>query len=49
MADEDEPWNCWSGSLEEAIKHNRYSTGETEDEAISNWAIDNGVKLWNEE
>lgn len=47
--EEDEPWSCWTGQLEDAIKHNSYVTGETEDEAITNWAIENGVKLWNEE
>jgi len=49
MADEDEPWNCWSGPLQEAVNNNRYATGETEDEAIANWAIENEVRLWNEE
>lgn len=26
-----------------------FGRGETEDEAITNWAIVHGVKLWNEE
>lgn len=47
---DEEPWNCWSGPFEEKVMHLAdYTTGMTEDEAITRWALKNNVRLWNEE
>ena len=51
LTDEEEPWSCWDGRLELATGAmlQNMAEGITEDDAIANWALHNGVKLWNEE
>lgn len=49
LCPDEAPWNCWSGDLETAIEKDSFGVGDTEDEAIVNWAKANGVRLWNEE
>lgn len=44
-----EPWSCWSGNLSAAIDAGKVAHGNTEDDAIVQWAIQNHVRLWNEE
>lgn len=47
--DEDEPWVCWS-KFESSHPHDGCATtGETEHDAITKWAIKKGIRLWNEE
>ena len=46
---DEEPWSCWSGELQMSINHDWIANGTTEDEAITAWAIKNGVRKWNEE
>jgi hypothetical protein len=40
---------AWSGDLNDAIDNVRLGSGDTELDAITDWAIKNGVRLWNEE
>jgi hypothetical protein len=47
---DEEPWSCWSGPFEEAVMHKGdYTSGMTEDQAITRWALKYNVRLWNEE
>lgn len=49
VEEDDEPWSCWAGSFESVSKLSDYETGQTEDEAITKWAVRHGVRLWNEQ
>jgi len=44
-----EPWSAWSGSLAQAIDLDNFGIGKTVDDALADWAEQNGVLLWNEE
>lgn len=46
---EEHPWSAWQGNLDYAIEADNFGTGETEEDAIVNWARRNEVRLWNEE
>lgn len=48
VPDDEEPWNCWAGKFSMRDFERLGATGATEDEAITRWAIKNGVRLWNE-
>jgi hypothetical protein len=41
-------WVAYSGELE-ISERDRVGIGETEDDAIADWARINGVRLWNED
>lgn len=49
MEIEEEPWCAWTGNFGEAIETDEFKTGQTEDEALLNFAKHHGLKLWNEE
>jgi hypothetical protein len=49
VGEDEDPWNCWSGKLAEAIEEDAVATGRTEHDAIAEWALKNHVRLWNEE
>ena len=49
MADEDYPWNAWTGELDEALNADSYGSGRTEEDAVVSWALKNDVMLWHEE
>ena len=44
-----EPWSCWAGNLSAALDAGTVAHGNTEEDAIVQWAIQNNVRLWNEE
>ena len=44
-----EPWAAWSADLSEALNEDNLGLGKTEHDAIADWAVKNGVRLWNEE
>ena len=41
-------WGCWSGDMGDAMASDEFSEGDTEGEAIADWAKRHGVLLWNE-
>lgn len=45
----DPPWAAWSGGLDDALNKDNIGYGQTEDDALVDWAKENGVRLWNEE
>lgn len=45
----DAPWACWSGQLKDALLSDAIGTGMTEEDAIHEWAVVTGNRLWNEE
>jgi hypothetical protein len=47
--DIDPPWAAWGGDLSAAIETDAFGYGQTEDDALADWAKENNVKLWNEE
>jgi len=42
------PVSCWSGDLAESMENNLIGYGNTEDEAIADFAKRAGLRLWNE-
>ena len=40
-------WVCWSGELYNIIGSHEIGVGETEGQAMADWAKRHGVKLWN--
>jgi hypothetical protein len=45
----DDPWSAWSGPLAAAVENETFATGLTAEDAVVQWAIKHGVRLWNEE
>lgn len=43
------PWMAWTGDLMDAIEREAAGYGETEDDALFEFAKKNGLRMWNEE
>lgn len=41
-------WCCWSGDMGQAMSDGPLAEGDTEDEAITEWAKMHDIRLWNE-
>ena len=48
VADDEDPWNAWTGELSDAIEDDLLCTGATEADAVCALAIKLGIRLWNE-
>ena len=46
---DDSPWSCWSCPLSNALDRETIGLGDTEADAIAEWAKLTGTRLWNEE
>jgi hypothetical protein len=48
MQSESGPWTAWSSLIQGRTAQN-LGFGDSEDEAITQWALKLGISLWNEE